>query len=122
MLQATVVHDEHEEVDAFDADLQSPASAADGNECGSAPAFRRAAGGHATSVLAAKDEAALEQVRHHDDALGTAQDFFRNPFVGRRHDRLKNVYRFLQAIDGVFAIRTCERVGSHQAHQADQYD
>ncbi len=59
MLQTTVVHDQHDQIYAFDADLQSPASTANRNECGSAPAFRRAAGGHAASVLGAEDEASL---------------------------------------------------------------
>jgi len=55
MLKALIVHDQHDEVDAFDADLQSPASAADGDERGRAPAIRGAAGGYATAVLAADD-------------------------------------------------------------------
>src|SRR5579862_8228611 len=104
MLQTTVVHDQHDEIHAFNADLQTPAATTNGYKCGSAPAFRSAAGGHATSVLAAKDKAALEQVRHDDDAFCTAQHFFWNAFVGCRHDGLQNVHGFLHTLNCVFPI------------------
>src|SRR5208282_466579 len=98
MLQATVVHDQHNQVNVFDPDLQSPTAAANRGECGSAPAFRCAAGGHSTSVLGAKDEATFDQVGHYDDALCTVQHFFRDAFVGSRHYRLENIHGFLHAI------------------------
>src|ERR1700761_8036228 len=78
MLQAAVVHDQHDEVDALNANLQSPASATDGNKCGRAPAFRGAAGSDAASVLAADNESTFNQVRYYDNALCCAQYFFRN--------------------------------------------
>src|ERR1019366_6030133 len=90
------------------------------DECGSAPAFRRAAGGHSTSVLGAKDEAAFDQVWHYDDALCTVQHFFRDTLVGSRHYRLENIHGFLHAIDRVFTRRACPREASNQADQTHQ--
>src|SRR5580698_3408052 len=104
MLKTAVVHDQHDQVNAFDADLQSPTASANRDECRSAPAFRRAASSHTTPVLATKDEAAFEQVRHYDDAFGAVQHFFRNAFVGCGHDRLQNLNGFLHAVDSFFPV------------------
>jgi hypothetical protein len=43
----SVALDDHDQIDAFDADLQSPASAGDGKERRSAPSVCGAAGGNA---------------------------------------------------------------------------
>src|SRR5205823_10816024 len=61
MVHALFVHDQHHQVHAFHADLQAPASAGDGEECGRAPASSGAAGGHAASMLAAEYKASLYQ-------------------------------------------------------------
>ena len=101
MLEALIVHDQDDQVHAFDADLQSPASSADGYERWRAPAIRCAAGGHSPSMLAAKDEPAFDQVGNNQNALRIAQYFFRNSFVRSSHDGVQN-------IDGV--IQTFHRV------------
>ena len=62
---------------------------------------RRYQGG---DVQKEKDESAFEQVGHYDDTLGAVQHFFGNAFVGRRHDGLQNVDRFLHAVNGVFPV------------------
>src|SRR5580698_11306988 len=121
MLQATVVHDQHHEVDTLDSNLQSPTSTADRHKCGSAPAFWRTTGRHTTTVLGTEDEACFEHIGHNDDALGPAQYFLRNSFVGRRHNRLQNIHGFPQAIHCVFAIRTSPRERSDQADHTHQY-
>jgi hypothetical protein len=59
----------------------------------------RTAGGNTTSVLAAEDETTLDQVWHHQDALCVAQNFFRDAFVGSRHNGMQNIDRRLQARD-----------------------
>src|SRR5260370_42375568 len=69
VLHARVVHDHHDQVNTFDADLRAPTAAAYGEECRSAPAFGCAAGGDAASMLAAKDESGLHQARPHRYAL-----------------------------------------------------
>src|SRR5271169_649726 len=120
MLQTTIVHDQHHQVDPFDSDLQSPTPTTNRDECGSAPAISRTARSHTTSVLAAKNEATLDQVRHDDDALGAVQYFLGNTFVGRRHNGLKNVHGFLQAVDRVFTSRAGKREGSNQTDQTHQ--
>src|ERR1700739_3186711 len=81
LLQTFIVHDQHDQVHALQADLESSTAAADGDECGCAPAFRGAAGGHATAVLATKDESAFDHIRYHHDALGTVQHFLGDAFV-----------------------------------------
>src|SRR5208282_231597 len=60
MLETTIVHNQHDQIHTFDSDLQSPASTAYRDKCGSAPALRRAARSHSASVLGAKDEAAFD--------------------------------------------------------------
>ncbi len=91
MLEALVVHDQHHQVYAFDADLQSPASAANGHERRRAPAVGGAARRDAASVLAAKNEPAFDQVGNHQDALRIAQHFFGNSFVRSSHDGVQNI-------------------------------
>src|SRR5580704_1339736 len=120
MLQAAIVHDEHDQVDAFDSNLQSPAAATDGDERGSAPAFSRAARSHSAAVFATNNESTFDQVGHYDDALSTVQDFLGDAFVGRGHDGLQNFHRLLQTVDRIFAIRTGECVASEHAHDAYQ--
>src|SRR5580704_3143028 len=122
MLQPTVVHDQHDQVDAFDADLQAPASTTNGNECGSAPAFGGAAGSDATSVLAAKDEAAFEQVWHYDDAFCTVQHVLGDTVGGRGPDRWQDFHGFLHAVDGVCAVGAGESISSGHAQQAHQHE
>ena len=118
VLQAFVVHHQHHQVDAFGADLKTPASAADGNKCGRAPAGGGAAAGDAAAVLTAENEAGLDQVRDYHDAFRTVQHFFRNALVGRIHDLLEHVAGILQPLDGIFL-----GVGqSHAAQQSNQTD
>src|SRR5438477_3405504 len=101
MLESLVVHDQHDEVDTFDADLQSPASSANGDERRCAPAAGGAAGGDASTVFTTENEAALNQVGNYHHALCIAQHFFWNPFVGSRHNGMQNIDRRLQARDRI---------------------
>src|SRR5258708_14506693 len=123
MLQTAVIHDQHDEIYIFDADLQSPASAAHRDEGGSAPAIRRAAGRDTAPVLTTEYEATFNQIWHYDNALGIAQNFFRDAFVRCGHDGVQNSHRPLHTINGVFACRTRKRVrpkhthGAHQQHR-----
>jgi hypothetical protein len=68
-------------------------------------------------VFAAKNEAALDQVWHYDDALRIAQYFFRNTFVRSSHDGLQNLNGRLQTRNRIFASRACQRIRSTQTHQ-----
>ena len=107
MLKALVVHNQHHQVHAFDADLQTPASSANRNERWRAPASGGAAGGDAASMFATKDEATFNQMGNYQNALRIAQHFFRNAFVRSSHDGVQNIDRRLQAFDRVFASGTC---------------
>ncbi len=69
LLHAAFILDDHDEVNAFNADLQSPASAGDGEEHWRAPAICCPAGGHATAIFSAEDKAALEQMGYNGNAL-----------------------------------------------------
>ena len=92
MLETLLIHDQHDQIHAFDSDLQSPATTANRHEGGRAPAVRCTTRGHSTAVLGAKNEAAFNQVRHHQDALCAAQHFFRDTFVRGRHNRAENLH------------------------------
>src|SRR6185295_12875715 len=101
MLEALLVHNQDDQVHAFDADLQSPASSANGHERRRAPAIGGTARGNAASVLAAKDKPALDQVGNHQNALRIAQYFFRNSFVRSSHDGVQNIDGVIQAFHRV---------------------
>src|ERR1700732_13881 len=95
MLETLVVHDQHNQIHAFDSDLQSPTSAANGDERRCAPACIRTAGGDTTSMLAPKDEATFDQVWHYQDALCIAQRLLRDALVRSRHDGVQDIYGLL---------------------------
>ena len=120
MLQAAVVHDQHDQVNAFDTDLQTPTAATNRDKRGSTPPGWRAAGGDASAVLTTNDKSALDEAWHDDHAICTAQHFFRDPLVGSRHDRVKNFHRVLKAICGVFPGRTSKGVSARHTRQAHQ--
>jgi hypothetical protein len=65
MLEPLIIHDQHNQVHAFEANLQAPASAANRNERWRGPAIGCAARCYSASVLAANNEAAFDQVRNH---------------------------------------------------------
>src|SRR4051794_14518145 len=81
LLHSLVIHDEHDEVNAFNANLQSPASATDGDECRRAPAVGCAARRNATAMLPAENKSTLYQMRHNGNAFGLAKDLFWNSLV-----------------------------------------
>ena len=107
MLQTSIVHDQHDQIHAFDANLKTRASAAYGNKSRSAPARLGAATADAASVLGADNESAFDQIRDDEDAFGVIQHFFGDAFVGRRHDFLEHVGRLLQPFDRVLTGRRC---------------
>jgi hypothetical protein len=90
VLETLIVHDQHDEVYAFEADLQSGATAANRDKRGGAPTFSGTARRHTPSVFATKDKATFDQVRHHQDALRLAQNLFGDPLVWSRHNRVQN--------------------------------
>src|ERR1700694_679987 len=107
MLQAGVVHDQHDQIHALHANLKTPASAAYRDESGSAPAGLGAATADAATVLAANNESAFDQIRNHKDALGVIQHFFGDAFVGSPHNFLEYVGSLLQPVGSVLACRSC---------------
>src|SRR5438270_11766203 len=107
MLQTSVVHDQHDYIHAFHANLKTPASAAYGDKSGSAPAGFGAATADTAPVLAANDESAFDQIWNHEDTLGVIQHLFGNAFVGRSHNFLEHVSSLLQPIGSVLARRRC---------------
>src|SRR5882724_11589851 len=107
MLQASVVHDQHDQIHAFYANLKTRASAAYGDKSGSAPASLGAATADTASVLGADNESAFDQIRDDEDTFCGIQHFFGDAFVGRCHDFLEHVGSLLQPFDGVLTGRSC---------------
>src|SRR5437899_11383272 len=91
MLQASVVHDQHDQIHAFDANLKTRACAANGDKSGSAPASLGAATADTASVLGADNDSAFDQIRDHEDALGDIQYLFWVFFVWRSYDFVDDV-------------------------------
>src|SRR3989338_9020439 len=88
VLQALIIHDQHQQIHALDTGLQASAAAANGNECWSAPTAGRAASRNSFSMLTAKDETGFKQVWNYDHALGVFQHLFRYTAIRSSHDRL----------------------------------
>ena len=84
LLHALVILDNHDQIYAFDADLQSPAAAGDSKERWCAPSSRSATCRYASAILGAKHKAPLDHVRNHRDALRVFQHFFRNAVIRAR--------------------------------------
>src|SRR4029077_802107 len=90
---------------AFDSDLQSPTSAANGDERWRTPACTCTAGGDTTSMLATKDEATFDQVWHYQDALCIAQHLLRDALIRSRHDGVQDFDGRLQSSICIFTSR-----------------
>src|SRR5438874_9702160 len=101
MLEPLIVHYQHDEVDAFEADLKSRTPAANRDERRCTPAFGSTAGSNAASVLSAENESAFDHVRHHHDAFGIAQNLFRYSLVRSCHNGVQHVDGGIQPCDGV---------------------
>src|ERR1700730_15903234 len=118
MLETTVVHDQHNQIHAFETDLQSPTSTANRYKRGRAPAIGRAAGCYSAAMFAANNKATLDQVRNYQNALCIAQYFFRNTLIRGLHDRVQDVNGRLEAFDRVFTSGSGPGKRSKQAHKA----
>jgi hypothetical protein len=90
VLHAFVALDDHDQVNAFNTDLQAPASACDGEERWSAPSVCGAARCDASAAFSTEDESALYHVRNDGDALGVIEHLVRNAFIGSLHDFVQN--------------------------------
>src|ERR1700686_1915046 len=120
MLETLVVHDQHNQIHAFDSDLQSPTSATNGDERRCAPACIRTGGGHTPSMLATEDEATFDQVWHYEDALCIAQHFLRDALIWSRHDGVQDVTGRFKSRIFIFTSRAGPGTSSNQAYEAHQ--
>jgi alkanesulfonate monooxygenase SsuD/methylene tetrahydromethanopterin reductase-like flavin-dependent oxidoreductase (luciferase family) len=104
LLHASVIHDQHDQVDAFYANLKTRASAADRDESWSAPPFCCTTGRYTAAMLAAEDEPALHQMWNHGNALGIVENLFRYPFVGRGRHLAEYVSGHLQGLGHILFL------------------
>src|ERR1700733_4401670 len=105
MLKSMIVHNQHDQVNSFHANLQAPASSSNGDKRGSAPTIRCAACRDTATVFAANHESTLHQVWDHDDTLRAAQHFFGDALIRSLDDGVEYVGRQLQTINRVLAAR-----------------
>src|SRR6185312_8988531 len=106
--------DQHDQIHAFDSNLQTPATSAHRNERWSAPSGGSAAGGDSSSMLGAKDKTAFDQVWYDDHAFSVVQHFLRYAVVGSGHERCKNVGRKFQTLHSILTGCTCPGVTSQE--------
>ena len=85
-LHAFFILDDHDQVNAFEADLKACATTADGKECRRAPTALSPAGGHALAVAAAQNKSAFKHVGHDGNAFSVLKNFLGNAFIRRIHD------------------------------------
>ncbi len=98
LLHAFVILDNHDQVHALDANLQSPAAASDGKERWCAPSGQSATCRYASAILCTKYEATLNHVRYYRDALRVFQHFFRYAVIRRGHDLVEHFAGIVQPI------------------------
>src|SRR5579863_9112878 len=109
-MHSSVVLDDHDQVNALDANLQAPAAACNGEEHRCAPSGRCAAGGHTASIFGADDEAAFEHMGNNGYAFRMLQNFFGDALVWRSHNLVQHVSCMLHPVVCCFAI------GSRPSH------
>ena len=102
-LHSFVALKNHNQIHAFDADLQSPVSASDRKERRRAPSVFGSAGGYASAVLRAKHQAALDHVRHDGNALCVLQHLLRNAIIRRGHDLVQHQGCIVEPVLHIFA-------------------
>src|SRR3954453_19624819 len=85
IIHSLFVLEDHDQVNALDADLQAPASAGDGEEPRSAPSAGVAACGHAFTAFGADYESAFYHVGNHRNALGMLHYLFGEAVVRCSH-------------------------------------
>jgi hypothetical protein len=107
MLHAPVSLENHDEIDAFHADLESPASTADGEESRRAPSRRSAASGNAFAAFRADYEATFQHVWNNSNALCVFENFFRNALVWSGHYFVKDSSGMLKPVRSCFAWGVC---------------
>jgi hypothetical protein len=98
VLHAAIALNDHDQINAFNANLKSPVDAGDAEECWSAPTIRSAASRHAAAAFSAEYETAFDHVGHDGNALGVIEYFFRDASVGRGHDLVKDFAGMRQPI------------------------
>src|SRR5215472_9688752 len=103
MLQAGVVHHQHDQVHAFSANLQAPASSAHADKSRRAPSLAGTAYRDAAPVLGAEDETSFDQVGNHHHALGAIQHLFGDALIGSVSDFPEDVSGILQPLGRILA-------------------
>src|SRR5437588_9536814 len=86
VLHTFLILNNHDQVDTFQADLQSRAPAANGEKRRCAPAIRSSASCYTFAVLASEDEATFNHVWYYGHALCVLQYLLWDSLVGRVHD------------------------------------
>src|SRR5580658_8657431 len=86
MLHSAVALDDHYEIDAFHADLKSPAASGNRKERRSAPSVRGAASRYASAAFRAKHERTFNHVRYNRDAFCVVEYLLRDALVRGSHD------------------------------------
>jgi hypothetical protein len=102
MLHSVIVLNDHDEIDAFNTDLETPAATADGEERRSAPAISGTAGSNAFAAFSAEDESAFDHVGDNSDALCVVENFFGDAFVRSGHNFVQYGSGMLKAIGSCF--------------------
>src|SRR5690242_12430225 len=105
LLHAFFVLDDHDQIYAFEADLQSPASACHAKEGRSTPSFSGPTRCDTSSMPPSKHETAFDHVRDYRDTSCVFQNLFRNSTVGSGHDRIEDGPGIRQSIPRGFSSR-----------------
>src|SRR5581483_3177294 len=107
VLHALVVLEDHHQVNAFHADLQTPASTFYIKEGWSAPPMLGAASGDTAATFGSEDESALHQVRHNGNAFSVIDNFLGNALVWRGHHLAQHVSRLGEAVINILLGLVC---------------
>jgi len=91
VLHTAVIHNQHDKVDRFSTELQSPTPPRNGDRSRRAPTGTGAAGRDALAVTGSDNETTLNHRRHNRHAFRLFKNLLWNAFVGRTHDLVEHV-------------------------------
>src|SRR5205823_8500928 len=78
VLHATLIHDQHDQINRLAANLEPEAAALNREERRIAPSFGGTATGDPSAIARAEDEPSFQHGRNHRDTLGRSHHFVRN--------------------------------------------
>src|SRR6266568_4086519 len=122
VLHASLVHDQHDQINRLRANLQAKAAAYNGEESRIAPSLGSSATSHSAAIPSAEDEASLQHRRNHSHALRRTHDFVWNAGIGGSLNLFQDGRGGLHPVSGLVVIVIGSKAGGGQAECQEQQE